>query len=68
VNSFAKNLKDIRTSAGISRKILAERLGVTERAVSYWEEGKRECGFDVLIKLSEYFDVTTDFLLGKREY
>ena len=64
MNKFATRLKDLRIEKNISRKKLANDLFVSERLVSYWENGKRECSFDMLIQISQYFDVTIGYLLG----
>lgn len=52
----------------MSRKSLANELNVSVRLVSYWENGKRECSFDTLIKIADIFSVSTDFLLGRTDY
>lgn len=68
MNKFAERLKNLRTDAGISRAKLAEELNVSARLVAYWESGQRESDFDTLIRLAEFFEISTDFLLGKTEY
>lgn len=57
-------LKDLRTASGLTQKQLAERLGVAKSVVSYYEQGERLPSYDVLIKISRIFHVTTDYLLG----
>ncbi len=52
----------------MSRKELAALLTVSERLISYWENGDRECNFDMLIKIADYFEVTLDYLLGRTDY
>ncbi len=68
MNKFAERLKNLRTEAGISRATLAGEINVSARLVAYWEGGQRECDFDTLIRLAEFFETSTDFLLGKTEY
>lgn len=68
MNKFKDRLKEIRLENKMTRKQLADKLFVSERLISYWENGKRECNFDTLIKLSEIFNVSTDFLLGKSDF
>ena len=68
MNKFAERLRELRTEKGMSRKEIAEKLGVLQRNISYWELGQRECGFDMLIKISEVLDVSIDYLLGKTDY
>lgn len=64
VNRFAKQLIYLREEAGLKQTELAKELGVTKQAISKWEKGLRETDFDMLIKIAEYFNVTTDYLLG----
>ncbi len=68
MNMFGENLKGLRLEKGISRKALGQALNVSERLVGYWENGVRECSFAVLVSIADYFDVTTDYLLGRTEY
>lgn len=68
MNKFGERLKDMRTENGITRLQLAENLQVSVRLIAYWENGQRECSFDMLIKIANYFDTSTDFLLGKVDY
>lgn len=67
-NKFGERLAVLRKDENMPRKKLAERLNVSERLISYWENGKRECDFDMLLKISDVFSVSCDFLLGKSEY
>ena len=68
MNKFAERLNYLREQNGISRRQLAERLNVSIRLISYWENGQRECDFDTLLRLSDIFDASVDYLLGKTEY
>lgn len=68
MNKFAERLNYLREQNGISRRQLAERLNVSVRLISYWENGQRECDFDTLLRLSDIFDASVDYLLGKTEY
>ena len=67
-NKFSERLKVAREDNKISRRELAERLGISVRTVCFWENGERECSFDTLLNLAEIFGTTTDFLLGRTEY
>ena len=58
----------LRMENGFSRTQLAERLNVSARLISYWENGQRECDFDMLIKIADLFSVSVDYLLGRTEY
>jgi len=67
-NMFYKRLSTLRIEYNLTRKQLAEKLNVSVRLISYWENGERECSFDMLLSIADIFDVSTDYLLGKTEY
>lgn len=67
-NKFSEQLSGLRVSFNFSRAQLAEKLNVSVRLISYWENGQRECDFDMLIKIAELFSVSIDYLLGRKEY
>lgn len=58
-------IKSLRVEKGLSQKQLAEVLNVAQNTVSNWENGTREPDLPTIRKLAEYFNVSTDFLLGK---
>ncbi len=62
--NFPKIISDLRKSKGISQKQAAIDLGVSQALLSHYEKGIRECGLDFLIKLSAYYEVSCDELLG----
>ncbi len=68
MNDFPKRLIELRTEKGVSRQQLASVLNVSERLISYWEAGKRECNFDMLIKIADFFEETVDYVLGRKNY
>ena len=61
------NLRELRKKRGISLKELGEIIGVAESTVSLYENEKRQPDFSTLKKLADYFNVTTDYLLGREE-
>ena len=67
-NKFAERLYELRAEKEISRSELALKLNVSTRLISYWENGERECDFNMLIKIAEFFAVSIDFLLGRVDY
>ena len=64
LSKFAIILSQLRRERGISQKKAATDLGISQALLSHYEKGIRECGLDFVIKCSEYYDVTTDYLLG----
>ena len=67
-NKFGEQLYALRIENNISRAKIAEELNISVRLVSYWENGKRECDFDMLIKIANFFAVSIDYLLGRTDY
>lgn len=61
------NLIALRKERGITQKKLGEYLGVSRSTVAMWESGKNEPDGEMLVKIAEYFDVSTDYLLGRSE-
>ena len=67
-NKFSEQFNGLRIENNLSRAQLAEKLNVSARLISYWENGQRECDFDMLIKIADLFSVSIDYLLGRKEY
>ncbi len=65
---FSENLKMLRIELGLSQIDLAKKMHTTQRKVSYWESGKIEPDLKSLWDLSDIFDVSIDFLIGKEKY
>jgi transcriptional regulator with XRE-family HTH domain len=57
--------KELRKKFGYSQKQVAELLFVNQTAVSQWERGATRPGPELLLKLSELYHTTTDYLLGR---
>jgi transcriptional regulator with XRE-family HTH domain len=65
VKIFADRLRNLRAEKKLKQKELQQILGLKSRsAISNYEKNDREPDFETLVKISEYFDVSTDFLLG----
>ena len=62
---FDERLRLLRKKHGYTQVSLAETLGVSKGTVAMWETGKRTPDFETLIRLSDLFDVRTDYILGK---
>ena len=58
-------LKELRISRHVSQKELAERLGISQQTVASWEVGRTEPSNLFLSSLSDLFNVSTNYLLGK---
>ena len=56
-------LKELREDADISQKVIAEYLNIKQNTYSQYENGQRQLPLEVLIKLSKYYNVSTDYIL-----
>lgn len=65
--SFGNKIFDLRTSFKLSQSQLAEMVGVTNKAVSKWENGKSKPTTNVIRKLAALFHTDIDDLLMARE-
>ena len=63
-NKFANIISATRKRRGISQKAAAVDLNISQALLSHYENGIRECSLDFLVKLSDYYGVTCDYLLG----
>ncbi len=57
-------IKELRKEIGCTQSKLAEVLGITQDSVSLWENDKRIPDTPYIILMAEFFDVSTDYLLG----
>ena len=63
--TFGQRLSRIRKEKGFTQNEIADKVGVTSQAVSKWEKDLASPDIDILLKLSEIFDISVDELLGK---
>ncbi|MBD5548865.1 MAG: helix-turn-helix transcriptional regulator [Lachnospiraceae bacterium] len=61
--NFAQKLLKLRTQHGYSQEALAEKLNVSRQAVSKWELGTTLPETDKVIAISDFFAISTDYLL-----
>ena len=62
-----KNLKYIRNQQHLTQQEMADKLGVKRPTYSRYESGERQPDKELLIKMADILNVTTDYLLGKVE-
>ena len=61
--NLSDRIQYLRKARGISQEGLADQLGVSRQAVSKWESEQSMPDLDKIISMSDYFEVTTDYLL-----
>jgi transcriptional regulator with XRE-family HTH domain len=62
---FGKILATLRKSKGLSQYELAEKLGLSRGQIGNYEQGKRQPDYDTLQLIADFFNVSTDYLLGR---
>jgi len=65
INDFPRILSLLRKERGLSQNLVARELGVAQALLSHYENGRRECGLEFLVKVADYYSVSTDYLLGR---
>ena len=64
---FATRLRELRNEKKLSTRELAKAINASDASISFWENDINEPKISYLIKLAEFFDVSTDFLLGLKD-
>ncbi len=64
---FGDRIKFLREKEYTERSGLADKIGLTYHALSKYETSEREPDFQTLIKIADYFNVSTDYLLGRSD-
>ena len=65
---FCNRLRELRTEKGLSQKEFAKILNTTNSSVCDWECGRTEPSLETLVKIADYFNVCTDYILGRKDY
>ena len=63
-----KGLKQIRKEKKLNQLKVALDLNISREALSHYENGKREPSLSMLNKMSEYFNVSIDYLINGKEF
>ena len=62
-----KRFGECRKALNLTQKEVATRLGVAQPVYQRFEKGIYECNYSQLVALSDIFDVSVDYLLGKAD-
>ena len=65
---FMIGLKNARKERNLNQLKVAMDLNISREALSHYENGKREPTLDMLNKMSEYFNVSIDYLINGKEF
>ena len=64
MSTFSEKIKHLRKNKNVTQKHLAVEIGLSERTYQHLEAGSTVPTVDTLIKLCNYFNVSSDYLLG----
>ena len=65
---ISDKVKELRLEKGLSQAQLAKAIGVSQKAIDYWERNINEPKASYVISLAKFFNVSADFLLDLKEY
>ena len=64
---FSTRLKELRNKASLSQQELSKIIGISKSSINMYERGEREPGLETVGAFADFFDVQTDYLLGKHD-
>lgn len=68
MKAFGQRLKELRTERKLTQNALAKVLDVSGNTIYAWETDKQEPSMAALLTLSDFFEVSLDYLFGKSDY
>jgi len=64
MNLFVRRINELLNLSVKMQKEISAEMGITKQKLSKWKKGYNEPNLDELIMIAEYFEVSTDYLLG----
>lgn len=65
---FPSQLKRMRERYGMSRELLGECCGLSRDIIRKYESGERSPKMESVVKIADFFEVSTDHLIGRRGF
>ncbi len=65
---LGKILKELRNEKSLSQQELAKQIGVSQKAIDYWEREVNEPKASYIVKLADFFEISTDYILGRKNF
>lgn len=65
--AFQANIIKLRKERCLSQQQIADKLGMSKVGYQNYERGRRAPTFEMLISLADFFDVSLDYLVGRKE-
>ncbi len=60
-----ERIRNLREDNDLTQTELASKLNVSQRTYSHYESGSRKLPLDILVSLADYYNCSTDYLLGR---
>lgn len=67
MTTFTDRIKELRKSKNMTQKQMAQALGIAERNYQRYEASENNPSSQMLITIADYFNVSTDYLLGRSD-
>ncbi|WP_288959445.1 helix-turn-helix transcriptional regulator [uncultured Aminobacterium sp.] len=64
-DTLGSRIAKLRKAKGITQERLAKLIPIDQSMISYYEKNKKKPSADVLKKIADIFDVSTDYILGR---
>ena len=64
---YSSVIYELRKGKALSQASLAKVIGVTQKAIDFWEKGINEPKASCIVALAKFFDVSTDYILGIKD-
>ena len=65
--TISDRIEKIRKNENLSQVEFAKKLNLSKQTISNYETGARQPGLDIILKIADTFDISTDYLLGRSE-
>lgn len=67
-SEFPGRLRRLRERRRMNRKAMSECCGLSKNIIGMYERGEKEPSLKTLIKIADFFEVSTDYLLGRKNF
>lgn len=66
MSEFSIRLRQLRERRRISRKVMSELCGLSKNMIARYERGETEPTVSAVIQIADFFDVSADYILGRK--
>lgn len=63
--NYGKIFRELRVERNLSQRDLAKETGISQQAISFWEQDKRTPNMDDCIRLADFYNISLDELVGR---